>query len=160
MVVLARAGYFTQLPADALTYRSTYPLPEGLRFAPPPSPGPSGRFALSPDGRWLAFVATDVNGRVQLWVRAMDTFAAKPLAGTDDASYPFWSPDSRSIAFIAQNTLKTIGVSGGPPVTISETAAPGRGDLERRRRRPLQRSPGLTQPRVGVREIVRSSDRI
>ena len=127
VVVLARAGYFTQLPADALTYRSTYPLPEGLRFAPPPSPGPSGRFALSPDGRWLAFVATDVNGRVQLWVRAMDTVAAKPLAGTDDASYPFWSPDSRSIGFVAQNTLKTIGVSGGPPVTISETAAPGRG---------------------------------
>jgi Tol biopolymer transport system component len=127
VVALARAGYFSQPPPDAGTYRSTYALPEGLRFPPPPLPSPYGRFALSPDGRRLAFVATDVNGRVQLWVRALDTLVAEPLAGTDGALYPFWSPDSRFIAFVAQNRLKKIGVSGGPPVTISEPAAGVRG---------------------------------
>jgi Tol biopolymer transport system component len=85
-----------------------------------------GRFALSPDGRRLAFVAADVNGRVQLWLRALDSLAAEALTGTDGASYPFWSPDSRFIAFVAQNTLKKIDVSGGPPITLSEAyAGPG-----------------------------------
>src|SRR5882762_1453604 len=52
-------------------------------------------FAISPDGRRLVFSALN-EGKSQLWVRALDSIAAKPLAGTDGARFPFWSPDSAS----------------------------------------------------------------
>jgi hypothetical protein len=57
-----------------------------------------GGLSLSPDGRSLAFVATQ-EGRNVLWVRRLDSSAARPLPGTTGAYYPFWSPDSRFLAF-------------------------------------------------------------
>src|SRR5205085_2716841 len=56
------------------------------------------QFALSPDGRWLAFIASG-DGLPQLWVRSLDATNAIALKGTEGAEYPFWSPDSRSIGF-------------------------------------------------------------
>src|SRR5439155_398253 len=70
---------------------------------------------ISPDGTSLVFVATDALGKAQLWVRRLDAFSAQPLAGTDDAVFPFWSPDSRFLGFFAQGKLKTVAVAGGCP---------------------------------------------
>jgi serine/threonine protein kinase len=81
--------------------------------------------AVSPDGRRLAFVAT-TDGKDQLWVRDLDSLAARALTGTDGASYPFWSPDSRMIGFFGDGKLKKIEVAGGPALTLCD-AAPGRG---------------------------------
>src|SRR5580765_1458952 len=50
---------------------------------------------ISPDGRNLAYLATSATGTGSLWIRPLDALAAKPLAGTEDAMLPFWSPDSR-----------------------------------------------------------------
>jgi eukaryotic-like serine/threonine-protein kinase len=110
--------------ADVATYNTSIVLQDELRTS---LASPAGRFALSPDGRRLAVVATDASGRTMLWIRPLDTIVAQPLAGTEDATFPFWSPDSRFIAFVAQNKLKKIDVSGGPPVTIcdADIAAPG-----------------------------------
>ena len=81
--------------------------------------GPS-LLSVSPDGTRVAFVAADSSGKQLLWVRALDSLAAQPLLGTDEASQPFWSPDSRFIAFYAENKLlKKIAVSGGPPQTLA-----------------------------------------
>jgi Tol biopolymer transport system component len=94
-------------------------LPEGLLF-PVASPlGGVGRFAISPNGRRLVFVASDPDGNVRLWVRPLDSMVATPLAGTDGAGSPFWSPDSRLVAFVAQGQLKTIDPSGGVPLTLT-----------------------------------------
>jgi eukaryotic-like serine/threonine-protein kinase len=84
------------------------------------------RLALSPDGRTLAFVAFN-EGRLQIWVQPFDSLAARPLAGTDGAVSPFWSPDSRYVAFFAPVTgeLKKISMSGGPVQTICAAAAEG-----------------------------------
>jgi Tol biopolymer transport system component len=82
-------------------------------------------FAVSPDGRQVVFVASG-DGASRLWVRPLDTTAAQPLAGTDGATYPFWSPDSRSIGFFAGGKLKRIDTAGGPPTTICD-APDGRG---------------------------------
>jgi eukaryotic-like serine/threonine-protein kinase len=81
---------------------------------------PSAAFAVSPDGRLLALVEPDDGGRNVLRIRALDSVTARSLAGTEDATGPFWSPDSRTLAFIAGGKLKKIDVSGGPPVTICD----------------------------------------
>ena len=57
-------------------------------------------------------------GKAQIWIRSLDALAATPLAGTDGASSPFWSPDSRSIGFFADGQLKKIDARGGPVVTL------------------------------------------
>ncbi len=82
-------------------------------------------FALSPDGRYLALSAA-ANGKAQLWLRPLDSPQAQALPGTEDATYPFWSPDSRYIGFFAQGKLKKILASGGPPQIVCD-ADNGRG---------------------------------
>lgn len=75
--------------------------------------------AVSPDGRAIAVVLVK-DGRQQIWVRALDADAIKPLAGTDGAADPFWSPDSRSIGFFADDRLKKIDAFGGPVQTLCD----------------------------------------
>ena len=86
-----------------------------------------GGVALSPDGKTAAFVAT-VNGETALWIRPLDDAAARMLPGTPGAYYPFWSPDSKSIAFFttAKPKLQSVDLAGGTPFTICDVAV-GRG---------------------------------
>ncbi len=85
-----------------------------------------GPVRISPDGRVLAFVATDTEGKNLLWLRKLDAAIALPLPGTEGAMFPFWSPDSRSIGFFAGGKLKRVEASGGAPVTLCDSPA-GRG---------------------------------
>ena len=80
--------------------------------------------ALSPDGQRLAFVAPDARGRVMLWVQPLDGLEAQPLVGTEGAAAPFWSPDSRVVAFVAVGKLRKINAAGGPVVTLCDADAP------------------------------------
>jgi serine/threonine protein kinase/dipeptidyl aminopeptidase/acylaminoacyl peptidase len=68
--------------------------------------------AISPDGEKIVFVASS-DSRPKLWLRSMATGSARPLIGTDGASFPFWSPDSRSIGFFMNGTVTRIDVDGG-----------------------------------------------
>jgi len=90
---------------------------------------PTGAFALSPDGRQLAFAASGSDGVQRIWVRALGSLEARPLPGSESPLFPpfFWSPDSRFIAFDAGGKLKKIPVSGGPAETICDLSgrAPG-----------------------------------
>jgi len=67
--------------------------------------------AVAPDGRAIAFVATN-GGRVQLWLRTLDSTAARPLEKTVGASLPFWSPDGRAIGFFADQRIKVVDLPG------------------------------------------------
>ena len=91
----------------------------------PPENASFESFAVSPDGRKLAFTVF-LNGKLMLWVRALDSLEAKPLAGTDFASSPFWSPDSRSIGFFTPSKLKTVEIAGGPARDVADVVV-GRG---------------------------------
>ena len=86
---------------------------------------------ISPDGRLLAFVATDRVGRSGLYVRSRDSLVARPLPDTDGASMPFWSPDSRQLGFFAQGQLETIAISGGSPHAIAAAPVPRGGAWNR-----------------------------
>ncbi len=79
-------------------------------------------FALSPDGRRLAFVG-DYQGQPTLWMRSLDAAEAQHLPGTQGARRPFWSPDSRSIGFFQFTELKRIDARGGPPQPITQIIA-------------------------------------
>jgi len=94
-----------------------------IRFvqdAPPAHVLASGA-VVSPDSRYLAFVARRRdNGRSQLWVRPLDSPQARVLPGTEGAFRPFWSPDSQSIGFFAEGRLKRVGLGNQPPQTLAE----------------------------------------
>jgi eukaryotic-like serine/threonine-protein kinase len=85
-----------------------------------------GAAVISPDGTQLAFVAQDQSGKQLLWVRPLDSLSGRALSGSDGASYPFWSPDSRFIGFFAEGKLKKIAAAGGVAQSLCD-APNGRG---------------------------------
>ena len=93
---------------------------------PPPGKSDVRSFQLSPDGSYLAFTAPQ-EGRTLLFVRPLDSLESQVLPGTDDATHPFWSPDSASIGFFAQGKLKRIALTGGPPQTLCNAYRGGGG---------------------------------
>ncbi|HEY7214762.1 MAG TPA: protein kinase, partial [Thermoanaerobaculia bacterium] len=102
--------------------RFSITLPAGLRLADPPL-----GVAVSPDGRFIAFTATQGDNAPQLWVRPLDTLEPRLLAGTEDATLPFWSPDSRFLGFFAAGKLKRVAVEGSAPPQIVCDAIDSRG---------------------------------
>jgi eukaryotic-like serine/threonine-protein kinase len=117
-------AYFLRAPNPNPVVQSSILPPTGTSFITLlPSSGPP---AFSHDGKRLAFSARDDKGKVLLYVRPLTSLTAQPLAGTDDAIYPFWSADSREIGFFADGKLKKISADGGPPQTLCD-AANGRG---------------------------------
>jgi serine/threonine-protein kinase len=116
LAVAAAWLFTTPPPVDAPDMRFQVTPPPGLTF---------GRFALSPDGRNLAF--TDASeGRSGLWVHSFETGQSRHLdrAGQFTTSV-FWSPDSRSIGFFARGAIHRIAIDGTPPqqITMVDRAA-------------------------------------
>jgi Tol biopolymer transport system component len=85
-----------------------------------------GNLTLSPDGTRMTFASTVDGGRPMLHVRSLGSESSQPLPGTEGATFPFWSPDGRNLAFFIDGKLKRLDLDGGAPMTIC-TAAAGRG---------------------------------
>jgi serine/threonine-protein kinase len=98
----------------------------GVGMAVDSSVGPP--FAIAPDSSRLAYVSRDSNSKTHLFVRALDRSNSMPLDGTEGAAAPFFSPDSRSIAFFAGEKLKRISVDGGTAIVLSDAPNPWGGD--------------------------------
>jgi Tol biopolymer transport system component/aminoglycoside phosphotransferase (APT) family kinase protein len=98
------------------------PAPEmRLQIVTPPTLAPE-QFALSPDGRYLVFAASESpkSTTQRLYLRSLDSTEAHPIAGTEGARLPFWSPDSRSIGFYAPTErLSRVDIDGGRPQPLA-----------------------------------------
>ena len=123
LVAVAAGGWLVRTPEAKRNFQVALEPPPDTAFVFTSTN--AGGFALSPDGSTIAFVGRS-KGRAQLWVRRLNEMAARPLAGTDRAHRPFWSPDGRSIGFFADGKLKRIDIAGGSPQVLAETGA-GRG---------------------------------
>jgi Tol biopolymer transport system component/tRNA A-37 threonylcarbamoyl transferase component Bud32 len=114
-VILAGALAF---PAAMYLWRTQ---PEHLQFRSPVVGISAQDIALSPDGLTIAFVAAAPEPPA-LYVRPVRSITSRRIAGTDGASQPFWSADSRAIGFVAGGKLKRVDIDGGAPKDV--TAAP------------------------------------
>jgi Tol biopolymer transport system component len=115
--------HFREKPTETRAVRFSILPPENTTFDDP--------LAFSPDGSRLALIVSTPGKGPSLWVRRLDALTAQPLAGTEGASDPFWSPDGQFIAFFAQGRLKKIEVSGGPAQTLCDIGDGERGDWNR-----------------------------
>jgi Tol biopolymer transport system component/tRNA A-37 threonylcarbamoyl transferase component Bud32 len=129
----ALMGWARVVAAVVITATVTLLVPRLFHHAAPPVPvrfevpQPPGTFLfrdaasaqISPDGRKLAFVANDSSRVSRIWIRPLDATEAKPLPGTEHAEDAFfWSPDSRQIAFAADEKLQRVSLAGGDPVIV------------------------------------------
>ena len=111
-------GFVRRAPTTPALVRFEIPVPHDVTSIDVPR--------ISPDGKILAFDATDVTGKNRIWIRRLDALTAQPLAGTEGGVRPFWSPDSKYVGFVADGVMKKVDVAGGPPTKICD--APGASD--------------------------------
>jgi len=123
LAISAILFHFFSRPAPPPSARTRWIIspPEGTSFlATGDAPAP---VAISPDGRRIAFVAGEP-GKVQLYTQSLDALKATALPGTEGASWPFWSPDSRFLGFFAHGQLERVAADGGTPIDLCEARVP------------------------------------
>ena len=125
VIALGVLIYRTPTPVPAPPVKFTVSAPPDVQLLEASTAAPS----LSPDGRYLVFRAGRLGSatRALLWIRALDSLDARPLAGTEGGSTPFWAPDSRSVGYVAEGKLFRVEVAGTPPQTICDGAQAGGG---------------------------------
>src|SRR5579859_760087 len=126
-VLLALAAAFVAFSISGKLSDARQPISAEINAPPGADFGlaAAGAAALSPDGKRVAFPAGDPKSH-KLWLRDLGTGRSEPLPGTEEAIFPFWSPDSRFIAFFASGKLSKVA-DGGGPVQIICDAVEGRG---------------------------------
>src|SRR5205807_9222521 len=107
-------GYVRRAPVPPALIRSSLAMPEKTSLA---------MLALSPDGLRLAFTALDAQGKSALWVRPLHGEEAHLIGGTENAAFPFWSPDSRLLPFFAEKKLKRVDAAGGSVLSSGDVSA-------------------------------------
>ena len=115
---LATAGYLRRAPREAVRVSAFLLPPEKSDFDV--SGASCGSLTVSPDGRHATFTAKDAEGKMVLWLRSLGELGAKPIGGTRGATFPFWSPDSRFLAFFAEGKLQKVDISGAPPLPVCD----------------------------------------
>jgi hypothetical protein len=118
-VVLILAGAVLALALGALRGQRAAPDLPALTLEVSTTPTDDPSTALSADGTQLAFIANRDRMPV-VWVRGLSGVESRPLPGTEGASFPFWSPDGRSLGFFANDKLKRIDLAGGVPLVVAD----------------------------------------
>lgn len=114
--------YFLFVKTEPELMRLSFESPNGEFF----NSSVGGHIEISPNGKMITFVASDSSGKDHIWVRPINSPVPVILQGTENAYYPFWSFDSKMVAYFADGKLKKIDAGGGPSFTLCD-AASGRG---------------------------------
>jgi serine/threonine-protein kinase len=122
LAVAAVLGWFSRTERPSPVSRLTIPIPADQDLVPITG----FPFDVSPDGTRLVYAAT-IGGATQLYLRSLDDFDAKPLAGTSGAQEPVFSPDGRSIAYVANQKLQRLSLSGGAAIALCDVTETVRG---------------------------------
>src|SRR5262245_44188238 len=122
-LALAAAAYWWRPAAVTPVYRTSVVPPDGVTLS---LTFQSQRYALSPNGRLLVFVGSS-EGATHLYTRALDATTATAMPGTENATAPFWSPDSSVVAFFDNRArkLKRVTVMGGPATVVCDMPGTG-----------------------------------
>ena len=112
-------------------FRESDPVVPVITFETPLPEGTTGAggafFSLSRDGSKLAYVVADEDGQNHLWIRRLDSAEPQRIPGTQDATFPFWSPEGASVAFFARGRLMRVDLDGSTPVDLTGAEITGRG---------------------------------
>ena len=126
----ALTGLVIAIAASAVTYLRSAPVEPPIIRLPLAAPSglpdefANGPVVISPDGQQLVYPVAGSDGRPVLWMRGLDALDARPIRDTEGGLYPFWSPDSQSIAFFAQGKLKKVAIDGGPVQILCDARLP------------------------------------
>jgi Tol biopolymer transport system component len=117
-IALGAFAYFAGVRSvpSAEPMRFSVSMPETVRLASmlTPAGATTAAHSISPDGRNILFSGVDEKtGTMMLYVRPFDSVEARPLPGTEGATFPFWSPNSDAVAFFAERKLKRVAINGG-----------------------------------------------
>jgi serine/threonine-protein kinase len=124
--IAALWGWLRPAPAQPLNQFALALRPKEA-LQPPPNTGGS-RVAISPDGRMMVYLGPG-EGAARLWLRRLDQLGATPIAGSEGASSPFFSPDGRRVGFIKEGTsVRLASLAGAPTVTLTDKANSTSGD--------------------------------
>ena len=160
-LLLALLGFreFGRAPLQRSAVRVQIHAPEGSQFI---SVGThAGPPVLSADGQRLAFVASSPEGRTILWVRSLGSLQAQPLAGTEGAAYPFWSPDGEQSHSLPTGKLKKVSLAGGGVTDLCEARYGGGGAWSRDGYHCLRAQPHrCVASRFGGRRYIGTGDRV
>src|SRR2546423_1192711 len=117
LAIAAGAAIFfaTRHPDSAPRVETAIAPPDGVAFS-----YAGGSIALTEDGRQLAFVGRAPGGRNLIWVRSLGSSVARAVPGTEEAAFPFWSPDGKSIAFFADKKVKKVSFNGGASEPLAD----------------------------------------
>jgi Tol biopolymer transport system component len=123
VVLVARAAFAggrrsAPAPPSGSLIRTSLELPHGVRF---------GAYAvplISPDGRHVVIAGAEPRATPRLWIRRIDGFTFEPIAGTEGAEYPFWSPDGRNLGFVAGSIVKRVAIDGSRLQTLGRLDTP------------------------------------
>ena len=118
MTIVAIWGWTRPIPKPVIRYGTALPEASALRWVS------GSQLALSPDGNYVAYVASGDEGR-GLWLRRRDQLEATLLPGTNEASSPFFSPDGKHVGFFAGgdpiSVIKSVPIAGGPAITVTDS---------------------------------------
>jgi len=124
LALVATIGWVWSRPAPTAPAATRFEItPAAGTFLTSQGPNAS-HLAVSPDGRYVAFIVDEKGRDRTIWVRALDSLTAQRLDRTEGAAFPFWSPDSKDIAYFSGGKLMRVSIAGGAPRTLCDAPTP------------------------------------
>ncbi len=122
VLLLLIFSVFNKTKVDVQEIKATILTPHGINL----DNSLGSNLSISPDGQYISFVGADSSGVEKLWVRPINSLTARPLTVATNEAYPFWSPDSKTLAYFDKGKLMKISLDAGTSLPICDAAA-GRG---------------------------------